>query len=251
MWYFKSKLVASVLLESDGSSLSKNAILVYMMNPLKPNLKTEWLPVSLIIISLGLAVYFYLNFPGHVPAHWNLRGNIDGYSSRIFGAWFPPILMAALYAILLLLPQIDPKNNRYHEFKDAYHAIKNLIVSFIFILYIFLGLAGLGYSLSFEIIMPIMVGILFLGIGYYSKEIKQNWTIGVRTPWTLESVKVWDKTNKLMAKLMMVSGVIIAAAALPVPDSLKLAFIVLPIALLVIVPLGYSYAIFQEEKNKK
>lgn len=221
------------------------------MNPLKPNLRTELLPVSLIIISMILAVYFFINFPGHVPSHWNIRGAIDGYSSRIFGAWFPPILMLALYAILLFLPQIDPKNNRYHEFRDSYHAIKNLIISFIFILYIFLGLAGLGYVLSFNVIIPIMIGVLFVGIGYFSKEIKQNWTIGPRTPWTLESVKVWDKTNRLMAKLMMLSGLIIAAAALPVSDSLRLGFIIFPLALLVIIPLAYSYAIFQDEKTKK
>lgn len=235
---------------SDGSSLSNNAILVYM-NPLKPSFKTELLPVSLIIISMILAGYFYVNFPNHVPAHWNLQGTIDGYSSRVFGAWFSPILMLALYAILLLLPQIDPKNNRYHEFRDAYHAIKNIIISFLFILYVFLGLAGLGYMLSFSIIMPIMVGLLLLGIGYYSQEIKQNWTIGVRTPWTLESVKVWDKTNRLMAKMMMVCGVIIAAAALPLPDLVRLSLIIFPIGFLIVIPLCYSYAIFQDEKTKK
>lgn len=221
------------------------------MNPLKPNFKTELLPVSLIIISMLLAVYFFINFPNHVPIHWNLRGNIDGYSSRIFGAWFPPILMTALYGILLLLPQIDPKNSRYHEFRGAYHAIKNLIISFIFILYIFVGLAGLGYVLTFDVIIPVMLGILFLGIGYYSKDIKQNWTIGARTPWTLESVKVWDRTNHLMARIMMFCGCIIASAALPLPDTVRLGFIILPIVLLVIVPLVYSYAIFQEEKTKK
>lgn len=221
------------------------------MNPLKPNLKTELLPISLLIISMILAVYFFINFPSHVPVHWNIRGNIDGYSSRIFGAWFPPILMLALYGILLLLPQIDPKNSRYHEFRDAYHAIKNIIISFIFILYIFLGLSGLGYVLTFNVIIPVMLGILLIGIGYYSKDIKQNWTIGARTPWTLESVKVWDKTNRLMAKMMIICGLIIAAAALPVSDSLRLGFIILPISLLVIVPLAYSYAVFQDEKTKK
>jgi uncharacterized membrane protein len=221
------------------------------MNPLKPNLRTEWLPVLLILLSIGLASYFYINFPSHVPAHWNFRGNIDGYTSRIFGAWFLPILMTALYTILLLLPQIDPKNNRYHEFREAYHAIKNIIISFLFILYIFLGLSGLGYVLSFDIIVPIMIGILFIGIGYYSKDIKQNWTMGVRTPWTLESVKVWDKTNRLMSKLMVVCGIFIAVAALPLSDWLRLALIILPVASLIVVPLAYSYAIFQDEKIKK
>jgi len=220
------------------------------MNPLKPTLKTEWLPLLLILLSIGLATYFYAYFPVQVPMHWNFQGAIDGYGGRIFGAWFMPILMMALYSILLLLPTIDPKNKHYHEFAEAYHAIKNLIVGFIFILYVFTGLVGLGYSISFNIIMPIMMSALFIILGYYSKKLKQNWTMGVRTPWTLENVKVWDKTNRLMGDLMMISGVIFLLALFPVSNWLRLIFFIIPIGVMIIVPVSYSYFVFKSEKKK-
>lgn len=220
------------------------------MNPLKPTLKTEWLPLLLILLSIGLAIYFYYYFPNQVPVHWNFQGAIDGYGGRIFGAWFMPILMTALYGILLLLPVIDPKNKRYHEFEEAYHAIKNLIIGFIFILYVFTGLVGLGYSLSFNLIIPIMMSSLFIILGYYSKKLKQNWTMGVRTPWTLENTKVWDKTNRLMGDLMMISGVIFLLAIFPVSNWLRLIFFIIPIGLLIVVPVSYSYFVFQDEKKK-
>jgi uncharacterized membrane protein len=222
------------------------------MNPVKPTWKSEWLPLLLIIVSFGLGFYFYAHFPASVPSHWGINGEVNGHSSKAFGAFFLPILVTGLYLLFLALPYIDPKKDHYASFDKAYHGIKNIFVAFMFALYIFTGLAGLGYNIAVGSVLPIGVGLLFIGIGYFIKSVKQNWWMGVRTPWTMESPVVWQKTNALMAKLMMVGGLLIALCSLAIPNDYKIGLFVVAIIIIAIVPIVYSYFIYQaEQKDKK
>ena len=59
-----------------------------MTNPIKPTIKTEIIPLILILASIAASFYFYANFPDQVPTHWNFQGVADDYSSKAFGAFF-------------------------------------------------------------------------------------------------------------------------------------------------------------------
>ena len=221
------------------------------MNAIKPTLKTEYLPIILIILAYVLGTYFYGHLPERVPSHWGLNGQVDGYSGKFFGAWFLPILLLGIYLLFLVLPYFDPKKEQYINFIKAYLGVKNLIMAFLFVLYIITALAGIGYNISISLIMPLMVGLLFIGIGYFIKDVKQNWWMGVRTPWTMESPVVWEKTNKLMAKLMMVGGVLMGLCAIPTNDALRISLFVTAIVIVAVVPIVYSYFAFRAEQKKK
>jgi uncharacterized membrane protein len=54
--------------------------------------------------------------------------------------------------------------------------------------------------------LPFM-GVLFIGVGYMLRKAKRNFFIGIRTPWTLSSDRVWDKTHQLGSILFMAAGV--------------------------------------------
>ena len=49
------------------------------------------------------------------------------------------------------------------------------------------------------------IGILFFYIGTILKYTKRNWFVGIRTPWTLSSDVVWEKTHKLGGKLFKIN----------------------------------------------
>lgn len=78
-----------------------------------------------------------------------------------------------------------------------------------FMLYIH-GLT-LAWSLGYQdfkmsaAMLPFM-GILFIAVGYLLRKAKRNFFIGIRTPWTLSSDSVWDKTHQLGSILFMISG---------------------------------------------
>ncbi len=221
-----------------------------MSSPIKINFKTEWFSISLILISFVLAVYFLQNFPILVPSHWNINGEVDSYSGPLAAAFLVPVLMVVMYISFLLMPYFDPKKDQYINFAPVYHKFKELILSFLFILYLMTGLNGLGYKINIGMYVPLMIGVMFIVIGLLLKKIKMNWFLGFRTPWTMSSEKVWDKTNKLGSQIMMISGVLMASTGF-ISNTFKIIMFILAILLLVFVLPVYSYFLYRREMKEK
>lgn len=222
-----------------------------MSSPIKSSFKTEWLSISLIILSFALGLYFYQNFPAQVPTHWNIQGQADGYSSALFGAFLLPVMMIAMYLMFLVLPYFDPKKEQYASFAATYHHFKELMLVFLCILFVLTGLSGLGYRIDIGFWVPLLIGGLFVLIGAMMEKVKMNWFMGIRTPWTMSSEEIWNKTHKLSSKILMLSGLLIAATVL-VPPTGKIALFLIAIALVIITLPLYSYILFwREEKEKK
>lgn len=222
-----------------------------MSNPIKPTLKTEWLPVALIILSFLVGFYFYQHFPARVATHWDFNGEVNGYSSALVAAAIFPLLMTGMYLLFLFLPYLDPKREQYANFAATYHQFKNLLIVFIYILFIMTGLNGLGYSINIGFWTPLLVGALFAVIGVLMSKVKTNWFMGIRTPWTLSSETVWNKTHEASSKVMIVAGILMAATVLT-PSTGKVVLFILAIAIIVITLPVYSYLLFRrEEKAKK
>lgn len=221
-----------------------------MASPIKIILKTEWFSLSLILLSFMLAIYFYQNFPNKVPSHWNINGEVDAYLGPFMGSLIVPILMVAIYISFLLMPYFDPKKNQYINFIPVYHKFKELILCFLFVLYFMTSLVGLGYKINIGMYVPLMIGMMFIIIGLLLRKVKMNWFLGFRTPWTMSSEKVWDKTNKLGSQIMMISGVLMASTGF-IQNNFKIIMFILAISLLIFVLPVYSYLLYRQEKKEQ
>ena len=219
-----------------------------MTNPIKMTFKTEVLPIILLISAFVASFYFYANFPERVPTHWNFKGQVDGWSSAAFAAFFFPVLNLGMYLLFLVIPYIDPKKERYEEFKHVFHIFKNFLIAFMTVIYFLTGLNGMGYNLPINVFVPIMVGILFILMGNYMGKLKSNWFMGARNPWTLSSEEVWNKTNRITGKIFILSGLLMILEGF-LPDNVKLSFFIFIIALMVIVPNLYSFIIYNRTKK--
>lgn len=221
-----------------------------MKNPLNPTWKSEALSLFLVIVSFAASFYFYVNFPEKVAVHWNFAGEIDGWASRGFAAFFFPFMVLGMYLLFLVLPMIDPKQERYKEFAKIYHIFKSLIIGFLTLIYFFVGLNGMGYAVPVGMVVPMGVGVLFMIMGNYLGKVKSNWLMGVRTPWTLSNETVWNKTHRLAGKVFMLSG--FAFLFIPfLENQYKIFVFITAIAAMVLVPVIYSFVIFKAEERKK
>jgi uncharacterized membrane protein len=82
-----------------------------------------------------------------------------------------------------------------------------------------------------------------------TENVRSNWFIGVRTPWTLSREWMWNKTNRLAGKLFKVAGVQgVLGAAFP---QCAVTLILVPVILAAIYPLVYSYLEYQREAKSK
>ena len=221
-----------------------------MSSPIKPSFKTEWFAWCLIIISFLTGLYFYQHFPAQVPTHWNIKGEVNGYSGPFMAAFMIPLMMIGIYFLFLVLPYFDPKKDQYAGFAGVYHKFKDLIVTFLFILYFLTGLNGIGYKINISFYAPIMVGLLFIILGTLLEKVKMNWFLGIRTPWTMSSETVWNKTHKLSSRVLIISGLLMAATVL-VTEKFKIILFILSVALIVFALPIYSYILYAQEKKLK
>jgi len=221
-----------------------------MSNPIKLSIKTEWFALCLLLISFVSAFYFYQNFPAQVPSHWNIRGEVDSFSGPFTAAFLVPLMMIGMYLMFIFLPYLDPKKDQYGEFAKVYHNFKDLILVFLFILYFLTGINGLGYTMNIGFLVPIMVGVLFMILGFLLQNIKMNWFLGIRTPWTMSSETVWKKTHQLSSPVLMVAGLLMAATAF-VSEKAKIVLFIFSIAIIIFTLPIYSYVLYAREKKFK
>ena len=215
------------------------------------DLKKEWIIWMIIIIPFIYSAFIYNQLPLQVPTHWDLEGKPDDYSSRFVGAFLMPLINVGVYFLLLVLPKIDPRKRNYDLFSGTYRALRILIHSMFTVMY-FLAMRASFHDDEFSGKWIILIVFLFLAfMGNYMKNIKSNFFIGIRTPWTLDNKEVWKKTHELAGKLWFYTGLFAAVLALILPEKLML-WITIPVfAIIVLIPVIYSYFAFRElERNK-
>lgn len=218
------------------------------MSPLKLTIKTEIPAVLIIIISIFLSFYFYLNWPDTVVSHWNFYGQPDGYSSKVFMAIFFPFLLVGLYALFLILPYFDPQRNRYREFAATYHLFKNLIILVLMIVYLTAGLYNLGYAINMAYTISLVIGSMMIIMGKYLSRIKYNWFVGIRTPWTMSSENVWNKTHQTGGWFFIIFGILIILTPY-LPMALGFIAFILGLVMVVLGTAIYSYLVYRQEKK--
>jgi len=171
--------------------------------------RTTSILVLLMIAGAAIAGLLLWNqLPEQMPSHWNIHDEVDGYTSKFWGVFMVPLLTLGMFGLFHVIPNIDPNKANIAEFRESFNLFIALFVAFMLYVHGLILAWGLGYT-SFRFsnaLLPAM-GLLFIFIGFMLRRAKRNFFIGIRTPWTLSSDTVWDKTHQLGAVLFMASGV--------------------------------------------
>jgi len=215
---------------------------------MKFKLKTEWFPLLMILILFVAGFYFYSVFPEQVPVHWNAQGVVDNYGSKFVGAFLAPLLAVGVYLLFVALPLIDPKKDRYKDFSKTYHLFKNLILMYLVYIFFISSLNAVGVNIPVEFAIPVGVGVLFVLLGNYMGKIKPNWFMGIRTPWTLSSEDVWNKTHRFGGKVFVVGGLVIASLGFW-PVFMRIPVLMIVVLAVVILTVIYSYIVYKKKKD--
>lgn len=103
------------------------------------------------------------------------------------------------------------------------------------------GLA-LGMDIDIGVIVNIMVGIMFIILGNYVHKVKQNYTVGMKLPWTLNSEENWNRTNRMTGWVLILSGLLFLMNSL----LLKTEIVFAVILLVILVPMIYSFILYKK-----
>ena len=213
---------------------------------IKKNKATLTVTTLVMLIPVLVGLLLWNKLPDQVPTHWNVNGEIDGWSSKAFTVFALPAILLVLHWICVLASHADPKS------KD-YHPKMILLVLWIcpvigLVLSALVYAAALGFELNVEIIMPLLVGVMFIVMGNLLPKCRQSYTMGIKLPWTLNSEENWNKTHRFGGKVWVACGVVTMATAFVGNFWILLGVLVLAVA----APTLYSYLLYRklEKENK-
>lgn len=221
-----------------------------MKSPVLFTAKTEQYPIVLLIASYVLGSFFYTQFPERIASHWSFAGEVDGYSGKFTGAFMLPLMLTGMYALFRILPAIDPKKDRYAEFSGVYHMMRACIMTLLFVIFLLMGLFNLGVPIAMGLVIPFLIGGMMILLGNVMGKIKPNWFMGIRTPWTLASDIVWNKTHRFGGYLFVILGVLLIITPFLSPD-LGLPVLIGGVLSTVAGSFVYSYVMYRQEEKKK
>jgi len=211
--------------------------------------KTEWFPLLVTIGVWIAAIILYRYLPEQVPIHWNASGQIDQYSSKFFATLFFPSVITGLYLIFVLIPWLEPRRLNLEKFANIYHLFKDIFVAFMAYIFAITNWAALNPQIKISTTIPLAMGTLFIILGKYLPQVKPNWFIGIRTPWTLSSDRVWKKTHQAGGWVFGAMGIVMIASILwPAPWNFGISTAVILFGALFLTL--YSLFLYKQEKAK-
>lgn len=201
---------------------------------------------SLIFLSIVLSIYFYPLLPEKIPSHWNASGKVDSYSNKNLALFIIPAITLLVVLLFAVLPKIDPLKKNYAAFMPYFKGFILIFVAFMFYLHALTIVAGLDFAIKMNYWLMPAISALFLYSALLLKKAKRNWFVGIKTPWTLSSDSVWEKTHALGSKLFVLFAILFLLAGF---FEEFFWFAICAVIFLVIVLFAYSY--FEYAKEEK
>lgn len=147
---------------------------------------------------------------------------------------------------MTFLPLIDPLRKNYKQFSIAYFLIRFTLVLFFAFLYFYTLWAGIYGAPKINYLIIPLISFLFIVLGLVMPKIKKNYFVGIRTPWTLQSDEVWQKTHKFAGKSFVIMG-ILTFLTIFLKEKMFGLFMLVVLAG-AFAPVAYSYWLFKKQK---
>jgi len=164
---------------------------------------------------------------------------------KFWGVFMMPLITVVLTGLFLVIPQIDPLKANIAKFRGAFNWFIVAFVAYMLYIHALTLAASLGFQFNMTVMLLPVVGMLFIGAGYMMSKAKRNFFIGIRTPWTLSSEKVWDETHKLGSKMFMIGGAVTIVCAFLGENGIWLMLVAM--LAVAFVPIIYSYILWRRE----
>lgn len=204
--------------------------------------KLLWITTIICFLPLILSVVLYDKLPAEVAIHFNYAGVADNYVPKAVAAFGMPVLMAMINIFTHVKINNDPKK------MNSPSALKYLAKWSVPIVSVILQpvtlFIALGYKIPVSIITLGIVGVIIVASGNYLPKCKQNYTVGIKLPWTLNSEVNWNKTHYMAGHLWVLGGICMIIGSCMQVQSIQLTLII--VLVIIIVPCCYSYWLYRK-----
>ena len=204
---------------------------------LKDNKKTLIITSILTILPILIGVFFWNRLPDVMATHFVANNEANGFTSKAFAVFGLPLILLAAEWFGALVTSHDPKKQNISPKMFAFVLWIVPVVSLIGAATIYPY--NLGYQIDITFIAELLLGVIFIVVGNYLPKARQNYTIGIKIPWTLANEENWNRTHRLAGYLWVIGGILMVIAALT--GIAKTQWMIAVFFVLAIVPYVYSY----------
>ncbi len=203
----------------------------------------------IMLLPFAYLMYIWNTLPARVPMHWNIKGEIDRYGSKMELFFLILLMPVFIYLILWFAPKIDPKK-KIDQMGIKYDRIRLLMLIFISVINFYVIYSVQHRSIGNPNFILLLVGMLYAVLGNYFKTIKSNYFVGIRTPWTLENEQVWKETHRLGGILWFVGGLSIVVASLVLDSRVNFIYFMTVTVIIALIPIVFSYLRYKNLQNE-
>ena len=191
--------------------------------------------VTLLPVLIGIICWNRL--PDVMATHFGMNNEANGFSSKAFAVFGIPAILLAVLWFGAFVTSHDPKRQnispKMFSLVVWIAPVTSLVVAAI------LYPVNLGYELDITFFSELLFGVMFIIIGTYLPKARQNYTIGIRVPWTLANEENWNRTHRLAGTLWIICGILMIIICLTRLASFQ--WLVGILLITVLVPCIYSY----------
>ncbi|KHD45729.1 SdpI family protein [Streptococcus hongkongensis] len=199
----------------------------------------------LTLLPLLLGFILWNQLPEQVATHFGINGKADGYSGKAFAVCFMPLFMLVMHLFVIFTTSLDPKARKIGKmYKLTYWIIPAISI---WVQSAVLLNAAKIISFSGSSVLCLL-GVLFLIIGNYLPKIGQNYTVGIKLPWTLNDEDNWKQTHRFASKIWVLGGLLLIISGLF--NIYPVVFLVLDFTIMILVPTIYSYMIYKKKLDR-
>ena len=197
--------------------------------------------ITLLPIIAGLILWDRL--PAEIATHFNMNNQPDSYSSRGFTVFGLPFVMLGIHLLCIVATNSDPKKQNISD--KAIGIVLWIVPILSLVLMGMIYAYALGTKIRIGFIVIMLLGVLFILLGNYMPKTRQNFTFGLKIPWTLNDEENWTKTHRFAGRLMVACGAVMCATAI-----FENPWIFFPLAFTIaFAPIIYSYRLFKSKKD--
>lgn len=196
-----------------------------------------------ILIPMFVGMILWNKLPDEIAIHFDASGNADNWCYKGFAIFGIPLFIFAAQLFCLLMTVHDPKK------KNISDKVYNLVIWICPVCSVICGVIIYINALDIPFpVFPIFQAVLGIGImiiGNFLPKSRQNYTIGIRLPWTLSDKENWNSTHRFAGKVWIAGGLILVINAFL--NNWIIALVVT--LLLIVIPFIYSLAYHKKRKN--
>ncbi|MBQ7799714.1 MAG: SdpI family protein [Oscillospiraceae bacterium] len=196
-----------------------------------------------ILLPILVGVILWDKLPETIATHFGADNTANGWNSKGFTVFGIPLVMAALHLFCLVVTSLDPKYKNIG--KKPLGMVFWIIPSVSLVVMSVIYAMALGIKIEVGFVVLLLMGVIFIIMGNVMPKAKQNYTFGIKIPWTLNDEDNWNKTHRIAGFCMVIAGLITLVTAFLQSPFILISALILALA----VPMIYSYIHYKKHKK--